>query len=594
MSNRKQRNAALSPTGAYAGSRTEWVVCPLLIVITLAVFWPVQRHAFLHYDDDAYIYENPNVATGLKPANVRWALTAMHSFNWHPVTWLSHMLDVQVYGLDPAGHHRTNLLIHLANVLLLYLVLRRITGCGWRAALVAALFAVHPLHVESVAWAAERKDLLSTLFMLLAIGAYALYVERPGAARYLTLLLLYVLGLMSKPMAVTLPFLLLLLDYWPLARLGPGGKSLWKLIREKLPLGVLAIAAGIITVVAQGSGGGAAIPVLHPAGTRIAIGGISCVRFLAKTIWPVGLAVPYPYPDLRHIVLEGLGAVLILVLITVAAIRAGRKRPYFMVGWFWYLAALLPVMGVVQAGGLATADRYTYTTIIGLFIIVAWGVPDLLERQAIRQGKPVAGISMLRHASIAAGFLVIIVLAAGARRQLGYWRDGITLFTHTLSVTGNNYLAHNGLGVAFSDAGDSTQAVAQFRKALQIAPNYVRPHYNLGRELVKQGKLEEAVAEYRVALSLEPNDARTHHNLGYALGLLGRTKEAIVAYREAVRLQPQSGESHNDLSVLLYAEGRYEEAWREIRLAGRNGYEPNPEFLKMLAARMPEPSRQPQ
>ena len=326
-------------------SRNEWIVIPLLLAITLAVFWPVQSHGFIRHDDDAYVYENPHVNTGLTFANVGWALTAMHAYNWHPVTWISHMLDVQVYGLDPGGHHRTNLLLHLANVVMLYLALRRITGFGWRSGFVAVLFAIHPLHVEPVAWVAERKELLSTAFLLLAILAYARYVKQPSVRRYLAVCLLAALGLMSKPMLVTLPLVLLLLDYWPLCRMGSGGKTLRELIVEKLPLFLLAGASSIITLIAQWRGGAVAAIEGFPFGVRVANAVLSYVRYLGKMFWPAGLAVPYPHPGSNLPPWQIAGAAVLLILLTFAAVRVAAKHPYVAVGWLWYLITLFPVIG---------------------------------------------------------------------------------------------------------------------------------------------------------------------------------------------------------------------------------------------------------
>jgi len=622
-----------------AALRAEWFIIPLLIAVTLTVFWPVQGHGFLAYDDDAYVYDNPHVNTGLTITNIRWALTAMEAYNWHPLTWISHMVDVQFYGLNPAGHHRTNLLLHLANTVLLFLVLRRMTRSAWRSALVAALFAIHPLHVESVAWVAERKDVLSTFFMLLTIQAYLRYIEatpyayvrglrsiplnlkagmegrsqksevgsrRPEVGgrksearissairirRYLPVVLLFSLGLMSKPMVISLPLLLLLLDYWPLGRMGTEGRSLWRLVYEKLPLMILAGASGIITFVAQQSEGAVMKLAGYPLGPRIANAIVSYARYIIKMIWPVGLVLPYPYPDSGYPIWQVAGAALLLVLATCAAVRLAAKSYYLAVGWFWFLLSLFPVIGLVQVGGQAMADRYTYTTMIGLFILIVWGAADLSARGTVAGTRTEAGISPVRAVSIALAVVVITALAVRARAQAACWRDGVTLFSRAVALTPENYLAHNHLGVAYDRAGEPDRAAEEYRKTLAIAPDYALAYYNLGRALTESNKVEEAIGEFRKAISLSPRFYRTHHNLGYALAKIGKLDEAMQSYREALRLAPQSGATHYNLAVLLYGKGYYADAWAEIRLAKQYSYPVNPDFLQALSAKMPDPGR---
>lgn len=571
-----------------------FILIPLLIVITLAVFWPVQKYGFLRYDDDAYVFENAHVSTGLTFANIRWAMSSTQALNWHPVTWLSHMLDAQIYGLDPGGHHRTSLLLHLLNVLLLYLVLWRMTGFTWRSGFVAALFAVHPLHVESVAWVAERKDLLSTFFMLLTVWAYARYAERPGIQRYLPVVLLYALGLMSKPMLVTLPLVLLLLDYWPLARLRLGNRSIWKLAAEKLPLFLLAGASGVVTIVAQRSEGAMITLASCPLHIRIENALVSYVVYIEKMFWPTDLASPYPYPSAGLPAWQVAGAALLLALVTYLSVCAAAKRPYLAVGWLWYLITLVPVIGLVQVGGQAMADRYTYIPLIGLFLIPAWGVADLPGWKTAQRKKQAPRPALLPSASMGFACVAVVALAVCAREQVGYWRNGITLYTRALAVTSDNYLAHNGLGVAYDDAGDPKSAIEQYRKALAIAPDFALSHYNLGRALVEEAKIDEAIAEFRQAASLAPDYARTYHNLAYALAKAGKMDEAVQACREAVRLDPHFGEAHNNLAVDLYIQGQYAEAWKEVYQAESCGFQPPSQFLQVLAAKMPPPGKLPQ
>jgi protein O-mannosyl-transferase len=553
------------------------------------VFWQVPQYGFLRLDDDAYIFENPHVNTGLSAANVRWAFTAMHSGNWHPLTWISHMLDVELYGIAPGGHHRTSLMLHLANVLLLFAGLRQLTGAPWRSGWVAALFAVHPLHVESVAWVAERKDVLSTLFLFLAIGAYVSYARRPGAGRYALLVLFYALGLMSKPMLVTLPLLLLVLDIWPMRRWNASFDGLWPRLREKLPLFAMAGASAVVTVAAQRAEGAVMTLTGYPLGLRAANAAVSYVRYLRHTVWPAGLAAPYPYPSEGFPAWMVAGAVALLALATWAALRAAGRRPHLLAGWLWYLIGLLPVIGLVQVGGQAMADRYTYWTLTGLFAALAWSLPAQSE-QASEGKKRAAETSPWKRLAIPVlATLAVAACAAAARIQAGYWRDGFTLFRHALSATGPNYLAHNGLGATYDAAGDPKSAAEEFRKAIVIAPDYAMAHYNLGRALAQAGQIEEAVATFRKAIEIAPRFARAWHNLGYALGRAGREGEAMQAYREALRFDPQSGESHFNLAVHLFSAGQYAESWSEVHLARRCGYPPNPEFVKLLSSKMADP-----
>ena len=379
--------------------RRDVLVCLFLIITTFAVYWQVHNHDFINLDDDLYITENDQVQKGLSRESVVWAFTTTHAANWHPLTWLSHMVDFQLYGLNPKGHHLTNVFFHLLNTLLLFFVLQRMTGALWRSGFVAALFALHPLHVESVAWVAERKDVLSTLFWLLTIWAYTWYVERPRRTRYLLTLLTFTLGLMAKPMLVTLPFVLLLLDYWPLGRFqvgqldtalsAPGQASLstrsvWsqtlRLIWEKAPFFALAAASSIVTFLVQ-KGGGAVRPwERFPITIRIANGLVSYVKYMGKMIWPSDLAVFYPHPGASLPIWQAVAAGLLLLSISIAAIRLAKNHPYLAVGWLWYLGTLVPIIGFVQVGGQALADRYTYVSLIGLFIIIAWGVSDIVAK----------------------------------------------------------------------------------------------------------------------------------------------------------------------------------------------------------------------
>ena len=483
----------------------------LLALITVAVYLPVIDLGFVVFDDNHYLTANPRVQAGLTWKGARWALTSVHAANWHPVTWLSHMLDCQLYGLKPAGHHVTNLIFHTANTLLLFGLLKRLTGAFWRSAMVAALFALHPLHVESVAWAAERKDVLSTFFFMLTLLAYASYAQgarggrqedvsslKPGASIlnpasrptnsaspvYLLSLVCFALGLMSKPMLVTLPFVLLLLDCWPLNRfqlsaLNPQSSVLWRLVAEKTPFFVLSAASCVVTVIAQHKGG--ALSALEgvtgvSVASRIINTPVSYVWYLAKLLWPSGLAVLYPYNrfyPMSQVIL----ATALLIVLTGVALWQGRRRAYLSVGWLWYLGTLVPVIGLVKVGAQSIADRYTYIPAIGLFIVFAWGVADLTARWPKRTLPLAVG---------AAAVLAACALAVGV--QLRYWQNTESLFRRTLAVTRNNYIAYNNLGLYVAERGELELGKKYYRSAMQIAPKYPPPLEQSGN---RPGSAEE-------------------------------------------------------------------------------------------------------
>jgi tetratricopeptide (TPR) repeat protein len=543
-------------------------VCLFLIVITLAVYWQVSNHEFVIYDDDVYVTENHHVQAGLTHESLKWAFTTTWATNWHPLTWLSHMLDCQLYGLNPSGHHLTNVLLHLANTLLLFLVLKRMTGTTLQSAVVAALFALHPLHLQSVAWVAERKDVLSTVFLMLTLWAYLRYVNGPGLNRYLLILLFFALGLMAKPMLVTLPFVLLLLDYWPLERfrVDPADNDTWieaatagngerprsllfRLLSEKVPFFVLAAASSIVTLLVQQGGGAVKAVEVFPVKIRIANALLSYVNYIGKMIWPHRLAVFYPHPGSSLSMWQPAGAGLFLACVSIATVRAARRHPYLAVGWFWYLGTLLPVIGIVQVGSQAMADRYTYVPLIGLFIIVAWGMFELLER--IRHGQILFVFSFVVLIS-----LLMIVSWAQAR----HWRTSITLLEHTLAVTKNNYIAHTALGTFLKQNGNLDEAIDHYSKALAIKPDFAMAHYNLGQALAHQGELKGAIEHYQQAIRLKPNNVAVHHNLAMALASLGRMEEATEQYAEVARLQPKSAWAHNNLGNALAGQGKMEEA----------------------------------
>jgi tetratricopeptide (TPR) repeat protein len=485
------------------------------------------------------------------------------------VTWLSHMLDCQLFGLSPGGHHLTNVALHLANSLLLFLWLLYLTdslGCSF---MVAALFALHPMHVESVAWVSERKDVLSTFFWLLTMWAYVWYVRRPGLGRYLSILVCFILGLMAKPMLVTLPFVLLLLDYWPLARLSlpgrgpaaaaaaPGpGVSLKRLVWEKAPLFALAGLFCLVTIYAQKTVGAFWSLKTLPFTTRLANALMAYVSYIGKMFWPAHLAVAYPYPAHNPPLTPVLAAALLLASLTFLALRQARRHPYLLVGWLWYLGTLVPVIGLVQVGRQAMADRYTYVPYIGLFIAVVWGIAELASRwRASRFLLPV-GTSA-----------VLTALAVCAWVQVGYWRNSISLYEHTLKVTGNNALVHVNLGVALAEQGKLNQAIDQYNAALRLKPDFVEAHFNLGAALAAQGKLDQAIAQYTAALRLKPTLAEAHIALGGALAAQDKLDQAAAQYTAALRLKPDLAVTHNNLGIILADQGKLAEAIAQFQKA---------------------------
>lgn len=527
----------------------------LLLLIAFGIFWQVKNFDFVKYDDDRYVTENRHVQAGFSGDGVSWAFRTFHANNWHPLTWLSHMMDVQLYGLNPSGHHLTNLFLHALNTLLLFFVLTKMTGFLWRSFFVASLFAVHPLHVESVAWIAERKDVLSTLFWMLTIVAYIRYKERPVFPRYLPVILFFILGLLSKPMLVTLPFVLILLDYWPLGQLpypgvnsenhskssngivhGERVASFWGLILEKVPLFFLSGISIVLTLYAQWSG----IAPLEslPFSSRVANAFVSYIAYVGKMFWPQNLAVLYPYAE-RVPVWHAVGAVLILSLITFVAVRGMRRYSYLIVGWLWYVGTLVPVIGLVQVGEQSMADRYTYVPMIGLFLMIAWGVPDILSRHRFsRIALPVMAVSVIGALMITTGF------------QLQYWKNSMTLFSHTLRVTKNNFVIHNNMGALLAQNNNLPEAVIHYREALKIKPDDADTHYNLANALARQGDLEGAVFHYSEVLRIRPGEASAHNNMGIALSLKGRTEEAIAHFREALKINPDFADARLNLKAV--------------------------------------------
>jgi len=541
-------------------------ICLALTVATLAVFWQVQNAAFINFDDDLFIFENRHVQDGLSLKGVVWAFTTTQPDYWHPLPWLSHMLDWHLYGGKPKGHHFNNLLLHIANTLLLFLVLSRMTRAIWRSAFVAALFAIHPLHVEPVAWVTARKDILSTFFWVLTLGAYTLYVERPGTMRYLLLLIAFAVGLMSKPMLVTMPFLLLLLDYWPLCRLpfspkGPDetlqGKE-WSgkdsprqsprgLIYEKLPLIALAAISILLTIY----WGDDNLTAEHKTiGLRVGNILVSYVMYVVKTVLPFKLAIFYPYP-VEIPLWRSMGACVLLIGLSALILRSAVRHPYLIVGWLWYLGLLLPVSGLIQLSGHwpAMADRYTYVPLIGLFIMIAWGIAELATRRS-RQSTLIILLAFL----VISGFMII------SRQQVRHWRNSITLFRHALDVTAENYVAHNNLGHALAQKGELEDAVPHFTAALRIKPDDVNLHNNIGAALARQGRFQEAIPHFLKALEIVPDSITVHYSLGRAWLSTGNTEDAIGSFSKALALKPDFAQAHYYIGIALDRQEKRDEA----------------------------------
>jgi tetratricopeptide (TPR) repeat protein len=544
------------------------LLAALLVLVTIAIYWPATRCDFINFDDPTYVTENPHVQSGLNWESVKWAFLNPVSANWHPLTILSHMSDCQLFGLKPWGHHLINVLFHSLNAALVFALLRQLTGATWRSLLVAALFAFHPLHVESVAWVAERKDVLSGFFGLLALICYARYAKDcdswsaangrwsifhlPLVIFYLLCLFFLTLGLMSKPMLVTWPFVMLLLDYWPLERFKHG--NVWRLVTEKIPFFVLVTVASIVTFVMQKHGG--AVPG-QPPGARAGNALISYCRYLGKLFWPTDLAVFYPHPwywPLEQVLLAG-----VLILTISVLLFAKRQRyPFMLMGWLWFLGTLVPVIGLVPVGVQAMADRYTYIPSLGVLILAIWGADEMTRPW--------------RHRVIAlsvAGSAAIVMCLGLTRQQLGHWRDSETLFRHALAVTENNQVGHDNLGNALLEKNQIDEAIRQYQEAIRLAPDFAEPHYNLGIAFGKNGQMDEAIRQFQEVIRLKPDNTDAHYSLGTAYGMMGQIDGAISQFHEVIRLKPDFAEAHNNLGIALVNKNQIDEAINQFQEAIR-------------------------
>ncbi len=542
-------------------SKPVLLVCLILVAVTLVVYAPVAHYGFSAWDDHQYI-SNAHVSKGLTLEGFAWAFRSTYASNWHPVTWLSHMLDAELYGKDAGPQHITNLVLHILNTLLLLGVLYRTTGALWRSAFVAGLFAVHPLHVESVAWIAERKDVLSTLFFLLAIWAYVRYVRQPQWQRYLWVVVLFGLGLMAKPMVVSFPFVLLLLDFWPLRRIDIDDRNqrtsqLLRLLKEKSPLFALAAASCFATMAAQQHGGAVRGLEKVSLSLRLINAFASYVRYGAKAVWPAGLSPFYPIETSAPLGEAALGG-LLLIGATVLAIRAGQRRGYFLVGWLWYMGTLVPVIGLVQVGDQSMADRYTYIPLIGIFLIAGWGVlPYLVSRH-----------SHPRTAYLALSACVLLPCAIAARNQVRYWSDDVALWRRALEVGPDNALARKNMGAALMSQGRNKEAIPHLVRSLRMDPNDRVGEINLGMALIAEKRFDEALPHFMEVLRTKP-DAEAHYGAGACLMQQGRLDEAITQFDEALRLKPDMAEARYCLGLVLIKQDRLDEAIQQLREALR-------------------------
>ena len=542
----------------------------VLAISVLLVYWQVREFAFVSYDDDVYVYQNAHVPNGLTREGIVVAFTtAPAGGNWMPLTWLSFMLDCQLFGLKPGPMHLVNVLWHLVNTLLLFALLKKITGAFWPSAFVAAAFALHPMHVESVAWITERKDVLSMFFLLVTVWAYAGYVRCPSVLRYGLTLVLFGLGLMAKPMLVTLPFVLLLLDYWPLNRFAipilpkrstpkdsktiPTAKiqkAISGLLIEKIPFLVLAGISSAITFAVQRAGGSMLAGEVHSLTDRMSNACLSYVRYIGKLFWPQDLAVLYPFSLAENIPLwQVVLSILLLGGITGLVLFLGRRQKYLPVGWFWFLGTLVPVIGLVHVGPQAYADRYTYIPYTGLFVMIFFGVAELAARW--RRSKAVIGLSML---------VVLTALGWTAHRQTGYWRNSEILFSRAVSVTDNNYMMYNNLGAVYNSSGRHVEALKACQEAVRIKPAFAAVYNNLGIAYSGLGRFEEAIKTYQQGLDITPHDAELHYNLGVACSGLDRYEQAIAAYQQSIKIKPHNADASYNMGIAYGGLGQYEQA----------------------------------
>ena len=576
IANKKTRQTSRRPSGQSRGGHTRSItvgIYLLLAALSLAVFSQTIFYSFVNFDDDVYVYNAPVIQEGLTLKGIATAFASPHAGNWHPLTTLSHMLDCGIYGLNAGAHHVTNVVLHTIAVLLLFRALRQMTCALWKSAIIAALFAVHPLHVESVAWVSERKDVLSAVFFFLILAAYARYAREPSIGRYLVVTALFVGGLMSKPMLVTTPVVLLILDYWPLRRFeqvtstpskaksqrsSNQKRIIRRLFLEKIPWLILSTGAGVITFVLQKRAAGSLPPLPFLWRTENAV--VSYIIYVWKTLWPTRLAVFYPHPNDTLAIWQIALAIVFLFAVTCVAIVWRDKRPYLFTGWFWYLIMLVPVIGIVQVGEQGHADRYAYLPSIGLFLIAVWGIADVTAIRRVRLWQPVVTTGVI---------LVVAALACTAFAQTSYWRNSEALWEHALAVTTDNDVAHNNLGHLSVDRGELDKAMSHFEAASKIRSGKLDPHYNLGTAFVemnigdalaRKGQPDQAMAHFEQAIKLQPDYAEVYYNRGNVLYAKGMMDEAIPDFEKALQLQPKHVDAHTGLGNALLRKGALKEA----------------------------------
>jgi len=579
---KRQKKAQPPRTGFFlTPGRQQLLLGLLLVTATLALYYPVGSHPFLNYDDDLYVVYNPHVHAGLQWATVTWAFTSFDASNWHPLTWLSHSLDYQLFQMNPAGHHEVNLLLHVLNVFLLYWVLQQATGYAGRSAMVAALFALHPINVESVAWVAERKNLLSMMFFLAALGAYRWYIqcvpqpsrrkrEAGQIGRYLVVAVIFAMGLMAKPQVITLPFVLLLWDYWPLGRIfateqpseaetAMQARSFSSLVVEKLPLFVFSAVSAVVTLVAQHESGAMSGPHWQPFSIRVANAIVAYTRYLGKAFWPAHLSLLYPHPGNSLSAWQVLAALVLLLGITALAVAERARRRYLLVGWLWFLGTLVPMIGLVQVGVQAMADRYAYLPFVGLFIMTVWAVADWLTYKRVATAWQ-TGI----------GLTALLALSLAAREQLGYWSDNLKLWSRVVALEGqalqanpDNWVAENNLGHALLNVSQEEQAIAHFRAAVAINPADADSNLNIGAYEQGHNQLYAAIKQYKKVIAMTQSTARlnavtraqTFRNMGLAYRQLGDYGDARESFQQAVNLNPNDGESWLGLGIMAHKLG---------------------------------------
>lgn len=566
-----------------------WIICLIIILLLLttgAVYWQAAGFQFLQYDDNVYVVDNSRIYDGLTQSNIRWAFTGIVNGNWQPLVWLSYMLDSQISGIDAQSFHLTNLILHIINALLLFLILYNTTGSLWRSSFITAIFALHPLHVESVAWVSERKDVLSTLLLFITIFVYILYVRKPKLWRLALATFFFALGLMAKPMLVTLPLILLLLDFWPLGRLTKSDRnklpptSLKQLLIEKIPMFLLTAGICIITVLTQKKGGALQELQMYPFGIRMANAIFSYVVYLRKIIWPNDLAAFYPHPENSLPMWQVIGCIVLLVVITLITLRNTHKRPYLVVGWLWYLITLLPVIGLIQVGIQSMADRYTYMPMVGILIMISWSVyPQIVNERKNKLNIITIGLI----AVTAIGALTLLTY-----RQVSYWRDDITLFEHATKTISNNYVAHNNLGTALSDRGDIEAAIDHYREAVRIKPRYMQAQYNLVTKLYETGQTDEAADCLYTILKLSPNDGIAQMHLGIIYLQQSSFDLAYKYLSAAVKNRPDDAKAHQALGVLFIQKDMLDDAITQLSQAAKlspndSGIQARLEYAKSLA-----------